>query len=442
MKTMFFLIAAFALQVFSGYDTLWTKTYSRPGNDVIYSVRHLTDGSLVVAGSVQDTGTKQYDAAIMKTDALGRQLWLKTYGTAMNEEARWIEPLTNGFVIVGSEYVAGSARQKIWILFLDAGGDTTRTVFAGDATRDYEGYCIRQTADKGFIIAATASLPGYFGATYSLCVVRLAADGSLQWLRRYSANDTYGAVLGRGVVELANGQFVVAGGNGFLRLNAAGDSLRVRTYATWVNGHGSYSVTVNGIDKTLDGKLVLVGSSWDTTSHQNFSYPYYNIWLADVDTNGYESWVKTFGAASYSASEYGNSVETLADSGYLVAGIFGNAGWVCRTGSNGAMVWSVSVGGFGSYGACRTGTENFAAAGGISNAAPVNTDMYLARIGFSATSMLIRKSIAISPNTVFRPRLVYGRNCPGNRIVTSGWTYQCNGQRTGKTSDKESRIRN
>jgi len=62
-------------------DTLWTRHYGSPGNDMAYSVIQNTDGSFFVGGlSYRVQGSSLLDILIMKLNNEGENIWTEYYG--------------------------------------------------------------------------------------------------------------------------------------------------------------------------------------------------------------------------------------------------------------------------------------------------------------------------------------------------------------------------
>jgi hypothetical protein len=128
-------------------DTLWTHTYGGGGYEYGYQVRQTPDSGFIVAGSTDSYGAGGSDVYLIRTDANGDTLWTRTYGGPGDDVGRSVDLTSDsGYVIAG--WVIGSG---VCLIRTNAHGDTlwTRSYGGGDVML---GYDVHQTADSGFIL--------------------------------------------------------------------------------------------------------------------------------------------------------------------------------------------------------------------------------------------------------------------------------------------------
>lgn len=89
-------------------DTLWTKTYGGPGNDVGNSVKQTSDGGYIIAGYTDSYGVGGQDVWLLKTDINGDTLWTKTYGGSCNDRANSVQQTFDGGYIIAGEFGTGT----------------------------------------------------------------------------------------------------------------------------------------------------------------------------------------------------------------------------------------------------------------------------------------------------------------------------------------------
>ncbi len=140
------------------------------------SVRQTLDGGYIVAGWHQNVSSPDMDIVILKTDSTGMMDWHKFYGSDYAKEVACdVEVLPDGgYVVTGvgkrSPYWHS---WDVWVLRLDANGDTLWTKFIGEEWKDESSYQIRRTADGGYIIAGAREVGTWDTRAY---LVRLAPD--------------------------------------------------------------------------------------------------------------------------------------------------------------------------------------------------------------------------------------------------------------------------
>ena len=148
----------------------WTKTYGGTDTDSGFSVQQTTDDGYIIAGFTDSFGEGSYDAYIIKTDAIGDEVWSKTYGGAQYDKAYSIQAISDGtYIVSGTTRSFEDSDGDVYILKLDSSGDTIWTKTYG-TEHDERGWSVQQTSDNNYIIAGFS---GSFGATdyYMLKIV-------------------------------------------------------------------------------------------------------------------------------------------------------------------------------------------------------------------------------------------------------------------------------
>ena len=187
-------------------DTLWTRAYGGAGDDVGWSVRQTADGGYIVAGATSSYGAGNSDVYLIKTDAQGDTLWTRTYGGPGQDLGCSVQQTADGgYIVAGSTSSYGAGSGDVYLIKTDSSGDTLWTRTYGGPYEDY-GYSVRRTSDCGYIIGgATAS----FGAgALDVYVIRTDSQGDTLWTRTYGG--AY-ADLGNSVLQAEDGGYAIAG---------------------------------------------------------------------------------------------------------------------------------------------------------------------------------------------------------------------------------------
>jgi hypothetical protein len=137
-------------------DTLWTRTYGGPGYDVAEDLVACPDGGYLIAGFTNSYGAGNHDVYAIRTDADGDTLWTRTYGGSGYEYGYGADLGSGGadFVIVGSTDSWGAGEVDVYLVGIDAEGDTVWTRTFGMTDTEW-GMAVRPTFDGGYAILGT-----------------------------------------------------------------------------------------------------------------------------------------------------------------------------------------------------------------------------------------------------------------------------------------------
>jgi hypothetical protein len=133
-------------------DSLWYKTYSLTGNDLIYSVDTTTDGGFVACGHIDANTT----AFTIKVDNAGDTLWTNKNLSMTGYQSFYsaLGTADGGAVVCGetstNDY-QGPDTNKVYLVKYAPGGtiDWERKI---TTLGNSAGYCIEPTTDHGYII--------------------------------------------------------------------------------------------------------------------------------------------------------------------------------------------------------------------------------------------------------------------------------------------------
>ncbi len=107
---------------------------------------------------------------------------------------------------------------------------------------------------------------------------------------------------------------------------------------------GAGSDWANSVQQTSDGGYILAGYT------ESYGAGGSDAWLIKTDSEGRETWNRTFGGANQYCYEEINSVQQTSDGGYILAGTTESFGatyrnaWLIKTDSDGNEIWSMTFG--------------------------------------------------------------------------------------------------
>lgn len=186
-------------------QVIFQETAISTGTNIGYAVKAMP-GGFMVAGATSVNGNA--DVLLMKFDLSGNAAWAKTIGGMEEEVARSIKQTADGgFIIAGHTYsfLTPSANSDFYIIKTDALGDVLwmRTIgFTGEEKASD----VIETNDNNYVITGTTTSLGAGGT--DIYTVKLDATGNLLWSYVYggAGND-----IANSVVETSAGNLVIAG---------------------------------------------------------------------------------------------------------------------------------------------------------------------------------------------------------------------------------------
>lgn len=340
--TVYGLTLLMTTTAFPQPDSLWSRTYGGTGSDGCNAVVQTSDGGYAMAGLSPSFGAGDIDFWLVKTDSLGDSLWSRTYGGEGEPDGGLALEYTvdGGFVMAGYTDSYGAGGRDMWLLKVDANGDSVWSQTFGGSTFDYC-WTMTQTSDGGFALAGNTD--SYGAGDKDIWLVKTDASGDSLWSHTYGGSGYEGAFE---VQQTSDGGYILAGytpsfGAGgrdawLVKTDANGDSLWSQTYG------GSAEERGWSVQQTADGGYILAGT---TTS---FGAGDDDLWLIKTDANGDSLWSRTFGGERLDKC---NEVRVASNGGYVLAGRTESYGagssdiWLLRTDAYGDSVWSRTFGG-------------------------------------------------------------------------------------------------
>ena len=255
--------------------------------------------------------------------------------------------------------------------------DTSWTKTFGGNQYEF-GYSVKQTSDKGYIIAGFTD--SYGAGQRDVYVVKTDTAGNTLWTRTLGGS---GYDEGYSVQILRNREYIIAGyttsyGAGhadvyLIKLDDAGNTLWTKTYGGGENEYG-YSVK-----QTSDGGYIIVGNT------ESYGAGGTDVYLIKTDSSGDTLWTRTIGG---SKDDYSRSVQQTQDGGYIIAGFTTSYGagffdvYFIKTDSSGNVSWAKTFGGTGAdlaYSVQQTSDGGYIVVGGSDSYGAGEDDILIIR---------------------------------------------------------------
>lgn len=321
----------------------WSRSFGGFARDVGHTVIECYEGGIAVAGSTHTYGMGSSDLWLLRTNGTGHPIWNQSYGgTEWDECFDLVECNDGGFAIAGETLSFGNGGTDVILVKTDIlGNEVWMKTFGGP--EDDKGSSIVRCNDGGYAISATTYS---FGAGSSdMWFIRTDRHGQLIW------NKTFGRPyeeVANSVILCRDGGFLLVGktqiavydpGTLFLvRLDMHGNQIWNKTSRSSSSYYGEGWSAV----ECSDGGFGVIGRM-----HTANPDDLYDIWFLRFDSNGQIQWSRKHGGTELSIALGGYSVRECDDGGFVMAGKFGyqsspNDIWLCRTDADGDVLWSVN----------------------------------------------------------------------------------------------------
>ena len=300
----------YLLKINSAGGALWSKTYGGTEAEYGYDIQETDDGGFVMVGSTQSYGEGNSDIYLVRVDSVGEILFSQTYGGEEDDEARSVRITSDGgFIICGTTNSYGAGYSDLYLVRTNASGDTLWTRTFGGAGGE-SGFAVRQTADGGYIAVGST---GSFGTGYSsVYVVRLDADGDSLWAEIFGGDR---ADFGSSVEITYDGGFLITGwtasyGAGFydvylIKTDSDGNFEWQQTYGG-PNEDRAYSIF-----QAMDGGYIISGTK------EGNGAQLLDVYVIKTDPAGNLIWDETYGGAK---SDFGMIIFQEPGRDYMLVG--------------------------------------------------------------------------------------------------------------------------
>ena len=355
-------------------ENTFYRKYNLPGMQGGLSMIETSDGGFIATGQHESNGSfGDCDTYVYRIDQCGNLVWLKLYGTEMQEGAKNIEELANGdFLIAGlAEYGGKGFLMRInsngdiiwnktfpfWMLTFSSesvdGTILATAISSGGGTNILKvdpngnllwskvinnigsyGMYIKHLSNEDFVITSVASETSDFYAA------RLDPNGNILWSKSYGQGWFEGdhtSYSNKGLVDEVNNALVVTSP---IMDPVVWDEDILVTSLDLTNGNVNWSRRIGGTQldqsrdlvKTPTGYAVLghtssYSAAVDPANHIDVPIQSRNILLVNLDLTGAINWARIYGAEG---DDKGISLRLTAEQGFLISAytsspFFGNA---------------------------------------------------------------------------------------------------------------------
>ncbi len=315
-----------------GYE-LWSTVFGRSSREQPYAVAETRDGGSVITGR-DKLSDLEWWSFMTKMDRMGNELWSvtlprdieRTFYTANSI----VSSRDNGQVIAG---MSCESDCDLWLLKTDAlGNEVWSRTYGGDgADRAYD---IARTRDNGYIVVGSSS--SYTESITDVWLIKTDVGGSAVWSATFGGERMD---VGNAVAQTRDNGYIVVGrttsyGGGIdallIKTDALGQEIWSRTFGGKRNDYGL------AVAQTRDNGYIVAGKT------KSFGAGSYDAWLIKTDAFGNEIWSTTFDVTD---DDSACAVAQTKDNGYILlcrtalSATAVEISWVIKTDSNGNVEW-------------------------------------------------------------------------------------------------------
>ncbi|MGZ4055690.1 MAG: T9SS type A sorting domain-containing protein [Bacteroidia bacterium] len=268
----------------------------------------------------------------------------KTIGGAGGEIGWCIrQTFDKGYIIAGMTYSFGAGLDDYYLVKIDSFGNIQWTKTFGGTSYD-DGHFVEQTSDSGYVFVGRSQSFGAGGD--DIFLLKTDPLGNIVWAKTFGgplSDDSYC------VHQTTDGGYIISGftsnfgaGNNdicLIKTDSGGNIIWTKTYGGANDDYG-YSV-----QQTSDGGYIISGETY------SFGAGDADVYLIKTNAIGDTLWTKTFGGAMADLSYSGEAVQQTNDHGYIISGQTYSFGagdfdvYLIKTDSIGNIIWNKTFGG-------------------------------------------------------------------------------------------------
>lgn len=282
----------------------WGKSYGTTANESAFAVNTTNDGGIITAGIAYYT-IKGSNIYLIKTDAAGKRLFTKLFGTKYMDIPYSVQQTKDGgYIVAGTTLRDNYGDTCIYLIKTDKNGNK---LWEKSYKRNYRtfGYSLQQTADGGYMVTGKTMDPNM--NEYVLYLVKFDASGNKKW-DKYIKSISYNGLD----IEFNN-----------------------------IEGHV--------IKQTKDGNFIILANctTYNDIISSIFEESNYNkniISLIKIDPNGNILWRQ-----SYGLDNVAYSVEENSDGSFIISGMsikpdpYYPGSLLMKTDAKGNMLWKRNI---------------------------------------------------------------------------------------------------
>jgi uncharacterized repeat protein (TIGR01451 family) len=297
---------------------IWSNFYDEAYIEDATSAVELADGSIVIAGHIEETLIENPDVYLLKISKEGQPIWSKKFETPLEQKALDIQVTPDGgFIVAGtiSEMENSDVKIDAFLMKLDSEGNQEWMKTYGSPMISDDAKSVVVLND-GYAFTGGTENPDVAG-NKDAYVRKVDLDGNETWIRTISneLNDEPQADFSEDIVLADDGNLIIVGSI-YNAAQAMVSKINIQDGSTiWLTTFGD-----DFVDKLSDavivpgGDLAVAGSTEPSASKSN-------ILIARLTQDGTIKWWKGWGSNAF--LNFGASIALTEQDGFVVTGFNG-----------------------------------------------------------------------------------------------------------------------
>jgi len=309
---------AYLVRADAAGSLLWSNTYGGLSWEYLLSVAETADGGFVAAGYTTSSGAGSMDMYLLRIDAQGKELWSRTFGGAGQDVAQAVTETPDGsLLLAGYTNSHGAGKDDVYVVKTDAAGNEQWSQTYGDKEPDLAMDILVDSQGNYLVAGATGSFQANKRDVY---VIKLDPDGNILWSQLYGQSDDFLSFdWGNDIIEVSTGGYLIVGNTNLSTQATSGELMNVylvridtqgKLLWTASTGRGQFYDYGNAVIELPNGEFLVAGAT-KTRSNNN------EIFLARLSSEGVTLDARGFGDFG---SEWGSAIALSSDGAVALAG--------------------------------------------------------------------------------------------------------------------------
>lgn len=296
---------AWAIQLNKEGETIWNKTYLNGAGTELRHALNLTDGFLLVGNQFLENG--DVNGYVAKIDDEGTLIWQTTIGGEKIDKLFSGAASSDGYAVFGLSYSYNNNQSAAWIVKLDAEGKVVWNKIYGGSVES----ALRSgvtAKDGGYVAAGYTDASGQ--ANYDFYLLKAASDGTITWNKTYSETESQKVYS----MTTATDGYVLVGENVSTQTSTDACVLKIdfdgnKLWEKTVGGSNSDSLAYVTLSK--DGGFLVCGFTFSFGAGER------DFWMFKISNSGQVQFSCTYGTAAF---EEAYSIIETNDGAYVMVG--------------------------------------------------------------------------------------------------------------------------